>query len=595
MRLFRHAYCWLPALVVFTAIAPVRADTPLDPLRLVPEQADFVVKVERPRQLVEVVTNLDLFKQVQTLEAVRELYDSTNVRRLLQLLTYFEKELGVERFELLDRLAGQGAVLAVHSERPRAGLDQKQSPALLVLQGKDEALARQFFKLVLAIVEQELARQEARDRPVKGRYRDLDTVRIGMEFHAAVAGSALLISNVENGLHSALDRHLEVGHKSLADFASVADARKLLPSDALAWTWLNLETVRKAPGAKDVFTLPRNEPALTVLFGGLLDVAGRSPFLCAGLTHERNGFRVSVRMPRGRDGMAEALAAHLPPGGQPGSLPLLEPKGVLYSSSFFLDVSQFWEQRAKLFNEKQLKSLEEFNKNSGVFLAGTQFSKLLSLAGAHHRIVVANRAKSGYKTVPTQRIPAFATIVEMREPDTFARSMEAILRAAALLSNTQIKVKLVEEKHGDRTIVGYRFPEDAVVKGDVNHIRFNFSPCFVRINNYFVASSTLELGHELVDLLDKEAKDPGQRSSPASARTRLYASGGAEVFRDNEDQVLAQTILSQALAPDAAKEQVKRFIDLFQQLGLVQLEARYGTNDFRYDIRWLPQDRETRR
>ncbi len=581
MRLFRHSRGWLAAWLVLAASALVRADTPRDPLRLIPEQADFLVKVEQPRQLVEAITHLDLFKQVQSLEAVRELYDSTNVRRLLQLVAYFEKELGVGRLELLDRLAGHGAVLAVR-------FHPKPTPILFVVQGKDEALLRQFFKLALEVVEQELARQEAKDQPVKGRYRDLDTIRIGEKFHAAVAGSALLISNLEKGLHSGIDRHLANDQKSLADSSSVAEARKLVPAEALAWTWLNLETVRKAPAAKDVFTLPRNDPQLTVLFGGWLDVAGRSPFLCAALTPERPGFRLSVRMPRGREGMSEALAAHVPPADQPGALPLLEPKGVLYSSSFFLNVSQFWEQRAKLFNDKQLKGLEEFNKNSGVFLAGTQFSKLLTQAGAQHRLVVANSAKSSYKTVPAQRIPAFAAVIDMREPDAFARSMEAILRAAALLGTTQVKLKLVEEKHGARTLVGYRFAEDVPSKGDVNQIRFNFSPCFVRVHKYFLVSSTLELGHELIDLLEQEAKEPPAKASAASERSRLYASGGAELLRDNEDVIIAQTILGQALAPPAAKEQVRTLIDLVRRLGVVQLEERYGAQDFRYDIRWLP-------
>src|SRR5206468_10723653 len=79
MRLFRHSASWLSALIVLTAAATIRADTPLAPLRLIHEQADFLLKVEQPRQLLEAVTHLDLFKQVQTLEAVRELYDSTNL------------------------------------------------------------------------------------------------------------------------------------------------------------------------------------------------------------------------------------------------------------------------------------------------------------------------------------------------------------------------------------------------------------------------------------------------------------------------------------------------------------------------------------
>ena len=44
---------------------------------------------------------------------------------------------------------------------------------------------------------------------------------------------------------------------------------------------------------------------------------------------------------------------------QPGSLPLLEPKGVIYSSSFFLDVSKLWEHRAQLLNDKQLKDFRD--------------------------------------------------------------------------------------------------------------------------------------------------------------------------------------------------------------------------------------------
>ena len=38
-------------------------------------------------------------------------------------------------------------------------------------------------------------------------------------------------------------------------------------------------------------------------------------------------------------------------------------------------------------------AFEEFDKNSGRFLAGSQFSKLIAQAGAHHRFVVAHQVK----------------------------------------------------------------------------------------------------------------------------------------------------------------------------------------------------------
>src|SRR5439155_8459556 len=134
MRLLVFAAGCLLALV-----APVRADTP-DPLRLVPDAADFFVKIEQPSKVIDIPFSNPLFKQLQTLEAVREFYESTNYRRAQQMLAYFERCLGANRLELIDRLAGGGAVVA-------AKLGPNPAPTLLVIQGKDEKLTQRFLTL----------------------------------------------------------------------------------------------------------------------------------------------------------------------------------------------------------------------------------------------------------------------------------------------------------------------------------------------------------------------------------------------------------------------------------------------------------------
>src|SRR5262249_23770643 len=297
----------------------------------------------------------DLLKQLQGFEGIRELYDSTNYHRFQQLLAYFEKQLGVDRLEMIDRLAGGGIVGAVK-------FGPQPPPGLLIIQGKDEAMTKRFADTALQVLEQELARQESKEKPEKSKYRNVETVHIGKDkFYLAVAGSALLVSNAEAGLRGAIDLHLDGAKNSLAHATRTEQARKLLDPDLLAWMCLNMETVRKAPQAKEVFMLPRNDVNLTVLFGGLLDVAGRAPFLCGGVYPDEHGFVASFRLPAGREGMPDALTVHVPPAGQPGSRPLLEPKGVLYSGSFYLDLSKFWEFRAKLFNSKQVKTFEQFD------------------------------------------------------------------------------------------------------------------------------------------------------------------------------------------------------------------------------------------
>jgi hypothetical protein len=533
--------------------------------------------------LIEGATTLDLVNQLRAIDQVREFLDSTTYRRFYQIVAYFEKQLGAAWPELLDRLAGGGVVLAA-----RQG--ENPGPALLVIQGKDAELMKKFAQLGLDVIEQELARQDVKGAVKKGNYRDVETVHLGNDFHAAVAGSALLVSNRENVLQAALDLHQDGDKKSLAHVADFVAARKLLPADALAAAYLSLGPLHKSPAAKDLFEFPRTNPVatgLTVLFGGEADVVGRAPFVCAGLVPQKDGLVATVRMPRGRQGMSPVSSVHLPPLGQPGSLPLLEPKDVMFSSSFFLDVSKFWEDRAQLFTPEQVKALEEFDKNAASRLGGTQVTNLLSMTGAYHRVVMVNQAKRGYKAAPKVVLPAFAVVVEQRDTEAFGKTAETALRAVALLANTQFRLKLTEEKHGDLTLVGYRFPENARVKQDVNDLRFNFSPCFFAIGKFYVISSTLELGHELADLLQKEQTGPPPQADMATVRSQAYGSGGADFLASIEDALLTQAILDQALTPEGARAQVKKFLALVRKLGVVQLDSGYGDNDFHYDARLI--------
>jgi hypothetical protein len=583
MSLFRRSIGWLTCLSLITATASAaRAETTQDPLRMIPDKADLIFKVEQPRKLAETIYGLDLFKKLQKLDAVREAYDSTNSRRFFQLVAYFEKQLGMKWPEIIDRVAGGGMAVGVK-------VGPNPTPALLVVQARDQKVLNKFVKLTLKVAEQELARQESKDRPVKGSYRKVETVQIGKEFCAAQAGSALLVSNNPTALHLGLDVYLDGGTKSASQLTGITDGRKLLPADPLGWAWLSFDNIRKFPQAKNLFAEKQNDTNLTVVFGSFLDLLRRSPFVCAGIYHKDNSFTTTIRFPSGKEGMPKSQAAFLPPDDQPGSLPLLEPKNVILSSTYYLDVPKFYEHRSELFNQQQVKTFENFDKSSGRFLGGVQFSKLLTQAGSHQRLVIAQQTQPGYKTKPNQLFPAGAFIIEMRDPKEFGKSMETVLRAAALFTTAQFDLKLVEEKRGDATVVGYRFAEKDKGKGrlrnDVNKIRYNFSPCFVRVGNQFVISSTMELAAELVDLIDKQTKEK-KEGSPAVGRTRLYASGAVALMRAFHDQLLTQTILGRAVAPDEATKEVEAAIDLVNELGYLQIQEQYHPKSFHYDIQW---------
>jgi hypothetical protein len=589
MRLYRSFASGLIGLTL--CVAAARAEGPPSPRHLLPEQADLLVEVKQPRRLVETLTTLETLKQVRQFAPVRELLDSTPYRRFYQLVAYFEKQLGAPWPQLLDRLAGRGVSLglvfqSLHEDKAKFGVTP--TATLLVVQGEDEKLMRKFFQLGLTVLEQELTRQESKDKPVKNSYEGVETVRIGEGLHLAVAGRTLLVGNTEKALQAGLDRHLGRVKNSMADVAGVAESGKLLSPDPLASVWLNMEQVRKVPDTKPLYqSLPRDDPQLTVLLGHYLDLLRRAPFVCAGVYPEKAGFVATIRVPCGRSGMGLDQLLHVPPPGKPGTRPLLEPKNVLYSESDYLDIARIWTERDRLFNEKQSQGIEKFDKELIPSLIGVKLSRLLPQAGPYYRFVAAHQPKVGYQTTPKISIPAFALVWELREPEAFGKSLETVLRGAAFLAGSQANLKLVEEKYKGCNLIGYRFPETDPKKGDLNDLRFNFSPCFTRVADQFIACSTIELCRELVELIQKEGTAP-KRGEAAPVRMRLYGSGAAAYLTTIEDLLVTRAALDQAVTPTEARDQVRKFLELVRHLGALSIESKFMDQAAEYNIRLGP-------
>jgi hypothetical protein len=557
------------ALACLLLVLPVRAETPADPLRLVPAEADLILQVPHPRRLIDAVVNLDLAQQVQTFSAFGEIKESTNIRRFRQLVVYVEKQLGAPWPTLVERLTGGGAVAALKYGGPSA-------PKMLVIQSTDDELLSRFVKLGLDVLGQELARQESKDKIQRGRHRDVETIRVGNDLHLACFGSSLVVSNVGDVVQRAIDLHLDGPAKSLLAKGGPLAARKLLPDQPLAMLWASLEAYHKTPDSRD--------PPQLVLFGGWPDVARRAPFVAAGLYAEEGGFRTAVRLPAGRQALSDKVAFHAPAEGQSGALPLLTPPETVASFSYFFDLAKFWNDRAKIVGAKAASDMEKFDKDTRKFLPGTQFSELLKQTGPRQRVVVAKLRDSGYHAKLDRPIPAFAWIVELRDPEKFGKSIEPILRGAALLYSTQVKLKMIEEERGGSKIIGYRFDESAPQKNDPDGLRFYYSPSFARVGNQFVASSTIDLCRKVIDEL---GKPPGKPTAHAFC-WEVNGAGGAAMLQSQEDQIIAQTILDRALPIEASKKEVKTFLDLVRRLGVLHLESEYAANDYRLDVRWIP-------
>lgn len=558
------------SLLVFTS--PVFAQDAKNPLRFVPGQAEWVVKVDRPLELLNAVEKNELFLQAQKLAGVRDYYETTNYQQLYQLIAYFEKELGKSRDEIIDELGGGGVVLGAKLTPPQG--------VVVAIQSKDEKRLRKFMDVALDILQKELERQESKDKIVRSKYLGHDVGQIGGKLAFAIADGALIIGSDEKALKLALDANAKKAN--VLQSPRFAEAYKKAPAKALAWTWLNLEEVRKNPDFKNGLDAASKDPFQMILFGGFTDLLKRSPYFTAALTPEGpNSYRAVIAMPVGQTGMAPLKHMIVPKAGA-NMLPPLQVPHVIASSSYCLDLGELWEKRVEILGKTNAAGLDDGEKNIAKFLGGIKLGKLFKAMGPNQRLVFAQQKDRPYKQKTSAPFPAFAVVVDMRDP-SFAKDMNSIFRAGALVATFQYGLNLKEETYKDCELVSYYFSETKKVEGDPTYSRFNYSPTYVKVGNQFVMSATSELARDLIDALKAEQK---QKPIQASMRTQLYASGLADIIRQNEDTTLTQLILSQALPPKTAKEELRAIIRFVEQLGTLRLESNYGVNDFRYDILW---------
>jgi hypothetical protein len=541
-----------------------------------PGDVDLLVTVANARTLAETALGLEAVKKLDAFSAYREVMDSTNMRHLRQFVAYFERQTHASWPELLDEIAGDGIYVGIK-------FGKEPAPILMIVQGRSEQQVHEFSRIALALFEQELARQDERVKAVKEPYKGIETLRLDDKLFVAAAGSAIIVSNNEMEFHASLDLHLGKADKSCADVASIKDAQALLPPHSLATLWLNLDTVKKQPGAAAAFkTSPRNDPAQTIVFGGYLDIVGRSPFLAAALVREGDDFLLTVRMPKGRKGMGADAALHVPASTTSGSRPLLQPKGVLFSTSFYLDVARIWEDRDKLFPDKVAKSFEMADKNRSPLLGGLRISKTLPQLGSHHRFVAAVQPASSYKTDGGFSVPAFALVSELRQPEQFEKAMAATLRGAALFAGFSVRMKLVEEKVGDVTLVGYRFNSDqSGVDESIARLLRYYSPCFARIGDQFLWCSTVELGRELIGAIQAEK----QSGSSSAVTSRVYSTGAADYLQSIDQFLVTGAVLDRAIPLDEAANEVKQLLSLIRSIGPLDVDVRYDDERFSYNIR----------
>jgi hypothetical protein len=550
-------------------------------LSVLPPDALVVVYVEDALPALRWLLQYASRPELRLLAGVRELLDSTPVRRGQQLLAYVEKELSHPWPELVEQLTGGGVALAI--DRPPPG---QPARVLLAIQARQPELATKALRLFIRLAEAELARQESK---LRYSYETADGVRIarlGDELALAEVDGLLLASNSLAHLKDAMQRRRAAGRPSAEGIAALQAARQNLPQAASAWGWLNLAEARKTfdENAKRLLEVPTSDLLPHLLLGGLLDVVRRSDWLALALTVSGPELVLSMHMPAGLAGMSVGGQAHSRGVDEVGLFPFFWPQDTLYAANFMWEPYRFWEQRSEFLTPALQKEIEDAERQSGVVLLGRRLSTVLRCVGKRHQVIITRPHDAGYELKPKQRVPAFAVVMELREPETAFTHLAPLLRAGAFVGALNVSMRMKEVSHRAVPIVSYRFNETDANYAVDHGLLFNFTPSFARVGPHLIIASSLELAQSLIDQILQQSSE-SNRADTASSRQRFSFAGLRQFLMAVRPQAETQALLQSGLPPDEARQEFERFLQLLDQLGVLELAVFYEPTGFRAEWR----------
>lgn len=269
-----------------------------------------------------------------------------------------------------------------------------------------------------------------------------------------------------------------------------------------------------------------DNPLISLIYGGVAELAARSPYLGLTLDLRNDGFRLQAAV---SGTAAELDAAHrgllLDPS-QP-LLPLLpDIQARLAAISFSRNLADWYKAREQLLEARLLPEFDKFETGIATFLPGKDFAEdVLPLLTGRVALVSAPQEYSYLDGKPGVQLPAFGLVIELAKPQEGSDILNLIGQTILTIRNLEASkqkqqpwVQSSESYHGVQ-INFARYIQRP--KGDQLATVYNFQPATALVGNRFIFSSSLGLCRSLVDSMSGSAPLEASAVEPAGARAAL--------------------------------------------------------------------------
>jgi hypothetical protein len=524
--------------------------------RLFPPTTVAYAELSDPVDLISTLFDHPLREQIESLAPYQMAIETPPYKQFLVGRSMIEAQLKMSWREALETLLAHRVAVA---------FDSATQGGAVIFHGKDAESMKLFRDRALGFAM--LGPQS--DQIKRGEYREVQAYQINGVWIAVYEDHLLATNQSELG-RAIIDRLID-GGDSLADNPRFLTATKTRPQGLAAWGFVDVQFLREAKIANDVFESQIDNPVGELLAGGIQSTLQNTPYATASLTANHRLVGLTLATPYQADWIPEEREYFFGPSGNGQGPALLETSDTLFTLSTYRNFSEMWLRAGDLFGAEVNDGFAKADANLTTFFAGRDFGEDILGSFENEVGLIATRTDfEGVLPQPTIKLPAFAAVFQLKEPETMTRELRRIFQSLVGFLNVvgamngQRQLEMDMEKIGDHIelITSSYVPEEDDRESTEASIAYNFSPSVGFAGERFVVASTKKLARELT-----LAKQPSQETIDANTHANLNASVLRDVLDDNREQLIAQNMLKDG----NSREEAEAIIDLLlQAVGYLQ-------------------------
>jgi hypothetical protein len=583
-----------PAALLFTAAVAVLADDKKDSSK--PGESETVACLEllHPDQLIDRLTDPQIQKYLSILPQYQKFSTGKQLTDLRGVASVIASQLDTTWEQGLRDLTGGGILAEVE-----ASPGQPPRFHVLVTSKKPELLEKT-SEAFLKLARQDAQQKGKPDPAATSNYRGLTITAIGGPQGIAycIADGKLLASVSVKNVERLIDRGAMLAAqsgkpsadgKALGALAALGQSprwkamREKQPADAIAWSYVDLNRLRKIDPAKFAYSDNPNT-GITLFFGSWYEAFRKATDATACIRWSDKELAATVNLAQPKEGRAAAFKGYVPAAGK-GAGPVFRPPGTIGSLSLWRDWPTIWEAKADLFSPETVQGLAQLDTFAGQFFGVREFGPdVLGAFEPHWRLVVASQDYQSVKPVPEVKYPGLAIVTELSEPNSdFAQRLKVAFQTFVGLSNVDAVQKkgppfeLVSEEVEGVTLATARYmvPRTDTPAATTADARYNITPSAAQVGKYFILSTSASLARALIK--DLRSSGASKKYEGESSETAVLEADGAELARLlelNRARLAMQLMLSRGLAKEKAEAEVDTGLALLRFLGAGRMTVR---------------------